>query len=248
MSTRSDPTTPSVGEVGPEVPQRGVVGRDHDESVSKGPMTSNAGRCNVFGMKKELVIFAGAAGLLAARQYYRNWGTTKEESHAPMFGDKLIGSPATQTTAAEWIDAPVDVVWSRVLDLVLGKDRPNGADPAIGDVIRVPVKIFGHAMAGVTLSVVDVDGVDRRALVLRTVRPPMPVDVTCAWVAEPRWEDRARLIVRFRIALRHPGDFAIAEAAGPIVTMLTRRTLAAIRSSAVSGQEPRLVSAATMPR
>ena len=196
-------------------------------------------------------MFVGAAGLLAARQYYRNWGTTKEESHAPMFGDELIGSPATQTTAAEWIDAPVDVVWSHVLDVVLGKDRPpNGAGPSIGDVIRVPVNIFGRATAGLTLSVVDVDvdGVDRRAFVLRTVRPPMPVDVTCAWVAEPRWEDRARLIVRFRIALRHPGDFAIAEAAGPIVTMLTRRTLAAIRSSAVNAQQPGQLSAATMPR
>ena len=49
---------------------------------------------------------AAAGALLAARQFYRNWGTTKEECQTPLPGDELIGQPAVQTTEGVWIDAP----------------------------------------------------------------------------------------------------------------------------------------------
>lgn len=52
--------------------------------------------------------------------------------------------------------------------------------------------------------------------------------MTWAWSAESRWDDRTRVIVRLRIALRHPGDVFVAEAAGPIIAVLTRRRLAEI--------------------
>ncbi|HTY27040.1 MAG TPA: SRPBCC family protein, partial [Mycobacterium sp.] len=32
---------------------------------------------------------AAAAGLYAARRFYRNWGTTKEECETPLPGDEL---------------------------------------------------------------------------------------------------------------------------------------------------------------
>ncbi len=172
-------------------------------------------------------MLVGVAGLWTARRYYRNWGATKEESQAPMLGDGFIHQPAAESTAAEWIDAPVDSVWPRVLDVVLGEGRTTGdANPSSGEVIRVPMTSCGRA--GVPMSVVD--AVDGRSLVLRTVQEAVPVDVTWAWLAEPRWDDRTRVIVRMRIALRHPGDVILAEAAGPIVALLTRRRLAEISS------------------
>ena len=201
----------------------------------------------MFDVNKNAALFvAGAAVLLAARQYYRNWGSTKEESRVAMPGDGLIHGPVTETTAAEWIDAPADVVWSHVLDVGFGEHRPtDGAAPSIGDVVRFPVTIGGRELTGITMSVVDV--VERRALVLRTLHPPLPVDVTCAWLAEPRWEDRTRLIVRLRIALRHPGDVVLAEAVGPVVALVTRRVLAAIRSSSV-GDASHFCDVAPIPR
>ena len=39
-----------------------------------------------------------SAGLYAARQYYRNRGTTKDECQTPLPGDELVGQPAVQTT------------------------------------------------------------------------------------------------------------------------------------------------------
>lgn len=197
--------------------------------------------------KNAALIVAGAAGLLAARRYYRNWGSTKEESRVAMPGDGLIHGPVTETTAAEWIDAPADVVWSHVLDVGFGRHRPiDGDAPSIGDVVRFPVTIGGRELTGIAMSVVDV--VDRRALVLRTLHPPLPVDVTCAWLAEPRWVDRTRLILRLRIALRHPGDVVVAEAIGPVVALLTRRALAAIRSSSVRADAGYFCDVAPIPR
>lgn len=210
------------------------------------PYDNDRRSCNVLGMKKELALFAVAAALLAARQYYRNWGATKEENRVSMLGDGVIHRPATERTAAEWIDAPVEVVWPRVLDVVFGKDRSTvTAAPAIGDGVRLPVTIGGRAMGRISMSVVDV--VEGRALVLRTVQPRVPVDVTWAWLAEARWEDRTRLIVRLRIALRHPGDFVIAEAVAPIVALVTRRALVAIRSAAVGADGERLVQSVGYP-
>ena len=41
---------------------------------------------------------AGVALLYAARRYYRNWGTTKDECRIDLPGDELVGQPAVQTT------------------------------------------------------------------------------------------------------------------------------------------------------
>ena len=167
------------------------------------------------------------AGLWSARRYYRNWGATKQESRAPMPGDGLIHEPAAESTDAEWTDAAAESVWPVVLDVVLRERRTAGdGAPSMGEVIRLPVRLFGRAMGGINMSVVDVD--DGRSLVLRTVRQTLPVDVTWTWLVEPRLDDRTRVIVRLRIALRHPGDILVAEAAGPLIAMFTRRRLAAI--------------------
>ncbi|MBJ7338122.1 SRPBCC family protein [Mycolicibacterium sp.] len=182
---------------------------------------------------KVALTLVGAAALWGARRYYRNWGATKQESHASMLGDRLIHQPAAQSTDAEWIGARVETVWPRVLDVVLRRRREiDDDDLSVGDVIHLPLVIVGRAMGSVPMSVVDV--VDGRSLVLRTVQRTVPVDLTLSWHAEPRWDDRTRLIVRLRIALRHPGDIFLAEAAGPIIAVLVRRRLVAIRSMSLS--------------
>ena len=52
-----------------------------------------------------------SAGLYAARRYYRNWGTTKEECETTLPGDELVDDPVLQTTEGVSIDAPAADVW-----------------------------------------------------------------------------------------------------------------------------------------
>ena len=62
-----------------------------------------------------------AALLYAARRFYRNWGTTKEECRMSLPGDKLVDPPAIQTTEGVWIDAPASAVWPWLVQM--GQDR-----------------------------------------------------------------------------------------------------------------------------
>lgn len=164
-------------------------------------------------------VLAVVAALYAARRYYRNRGATKQETHARMPGDGLIHEPAAQSTSAEWIDAPIESVWPRVLKTVL---RQQDTHPVPGGIVHVKLTRYRR----ITMTVVE--SADDRSLVLRTVPRAVPIDVTWAWFAESRWDDRTRVIVRLRIALRHPGDVLAAEAAGPIIAVLVRRRLAEI--------------------
>ena len=61
------------------------------------------------------------AGLLAARQYYRNWGTTKDECQMALPGDEFVEQPAVQTTEGVWIEAPAAEVWPWLVQM--GQDR-----------------------------------------------------------------------------------------------------------------------------
>jgi len=56
------------------------------------------------------------AVLYAARRYYRNWGTTKDECQMTLPGDELTKRPATRTTEGVTIDAPAETVWQRVIE------------------------------------------------------------------------------------------------------------------------------------
>lgn len=174
-----------------------------------------------------------AVGLLwIARRYYRNWGATKEEEHAHLPGDEVIRDPVACTTSAEWIDATADAVWASLLHAV-GLEDARAPEPA-GDGSTAPaaalltVSIRDHVVARVPMSLYAVD--PGRSLVLRATQ--LPCDLTTAWVVESRWQDRARVIVRVRIALRHPGDFVLAEAAGPVAALVVRSTLTAMRDAA----------------
>jgi hypothetical protein len=67
-------------------------------------------------MTTTLVRAAAVLGVLyAARRYYRNWGTTKDECQMKLPGDELIRQPATRTTEGVSVEAPAAVVWQRLM-------------------------------------------------------------------------------------------------------------------------------------
>src|SRR4029079_11580546 len=63
----------------------------------------------------------GIAILYAARRYYSNWGTTKEECAMYLPGDELLDRPVVRTTEAVWINASANAVWPWLVQM--GQDR-----------------------------------------------------------------------------------------------------------------------------
>ncbi|MEO3756944.1 SRPBCC family protein [Mycobacterium sp. B14F4] len=199
-----------------------------------------------------LLRLGGAIAVLyGARRFYRNWGTTKEESRMRLAGDDLLDGPVMQTTEAVWIDAPVATVWQWLVQV--GQDRggvytfealenlaglqyhnadrihPEWQDLAPGDTVRLVPKGWMGLRDGIALTVVDV--VDHESIVLRS---PSPERWEAVWSfhAFPHWDDRCRLMVRTRTRLRHPGQVLADELAGPAKAFVTRGMLLGIKRRA----------------
>lgn len=192
------------------------------------------------------------AGLLAARRYYRNWGTTKEECETALPGDELVGQPAVQTTEGIWIDAPASAVWPWLVQM--GQDRggmysyeklenliglkhhnadrihPEWQHLAVGDVIRLVPRGWMGLREGIALPVVAL--IEGESIVLRMQPPDVPIDGVWSFHVLPHWEDRCRLLVRTRALMRIPGEALGAEAAGPVLSLLTRGMLTGIKRRA----------------
>lgn len=192
---------------------------------------------------------AAGAGLLAARQFYRNWGTTKDECQTPLPGDELIGQPAVQTTEGVWIDAPAADVWPWLVQM--GQDRgglysyeglenlvglkyrnaerihPEWQHLEVGDVIRVVPRGWMGLSDGIALPVAQVT--EGQSIVLRLQPPQLPWDGIWSFHVIPRWEDRCRLLVRSRSRMRAPGEVLGAEAGGPVLALMTRGMLLGIK-------------------
>ena len=189
------------------------------------------------------------AGLLAARQYYRNWGTTKDECQMALPGDEFVEQPAVQTTEGVWIEAPAAEVWPWLVQM--GQDRgglysyeklenligmkhrnadrihPEWQQVAVGDVIRVLPRGWMGIREGLGLPVVRL--IEGESIVLRLQPPDLPVDGVWSFHIMPRWEDRCRLLVRTRLRMRVPGEAVGAEAAGPVMSLMTRGMLLGIK-------------------
>lgn len=187
--------------------------------------------------------------LYAARRYYRNWGTTKDECRSVLPGDELIGRPAVQSTEGIWIDAPVDVVWAWLAQI--GQDRagfysygtlegllglgshsdvriePEWQHLAAGDVIRLAPEGWLGLRRGLALQVAQV--IDREALVLRGQPPDFPWAAVWSIHIAPRWQNRCRVLVRTRARLRYPGEVFMIELAGPLIALLIRGLLTGLR-------------------
>ena len=153
-------------------------------------------------MRNTLVRAAGTVGLLyAARRYYRNWGTTKDECRMTLPGDELVKQPATRTTEGVSIEAPAETVWQALRRRI---------DPAM------------------TVE----QTVENSALVLREAPPQFPWESVVSYHVLPRLDDRCRLLVRTRIALRRPGQVLLAELAGPATSLRARGMLLGIKHDA----------------
>ncbi len=189
------------------------------------------------------------AGLYAARRFYRNWGTAKEECETPLPGDELVGRPAVQTTEGIWIDAPAAAVWPWLVQM--GQDRgglysyealenligleyrnadrihPEWQRLAVGDVVRLVPRGWLGLRDGVALPVAQL--IEGQSIVLRQEPPQFPFDGVWSFHLQPRWEDRCRLLVRSRSRMRLPGEVVGAELAGPVTSLLTRGMLLGIK-------------------
>ena len=189
------------------------------------------------------------AGLYAARQYYRNWGTTKDECETALPGDELVEQPVVQTTEGVWIEAPAADVWPWLVQM--GQDRgglysyeklenlvgmkhrnadrihPEWQQLAVGDVVRVLPRGWMGLREGVGLPVAQL--IEGQSIVLRLQPPDVPVDGVWSFHVMPRWEDRCRLLVRTRLRMRVPGEAIGAEAAGPAMSLMTRGMLLGIK-------------------
>jgi hypothetical protein len=192
---------------------------------------------------------AGVA-LYAGRRYFRNWGATKEEAQMVLPGDELIEEPATQTTEAEWINAPAARVWPWLLQL--GQDRgglysysllenlvglhirnadgihPAWAQLAPGDSVRLVPKGWMGLCDGVTMTVAGLE--PERSLVLRGSPLPSGRDAVWSFHIAPSGKDRCRLLVRRRTRVRRRRDLVEIELAGPITALMTRGMLRGIKS------------------
>jgi hypothetical protein len=188
------------------------------------------------------------AVLYAARRYYRNWGTTKEECRMRLPGDELVGEPVLQATEAVWIDAPPSAIWPwlvqigqdrgglysyQALEKVIGlrfhnADRvhPEWQDLAMGDVVRLAPNGWMGLRDGLTLSVDAIT--PERSIVLRAAPPNLP---QAAWSfhLQSHGDDRSRLLARARVGLRHPGEVVAMELARPVIALMTRGVLLGIK-------------------
>ncbi|HYJ55952.1 MAG TPA: SRPBCC family protein [Mycobacterium sp.] len=190
----------------------------------------------------------GIAILYAARRYYRNWGTTKEECSMYLPGDELIHGPSVQSTEGIWIDAPPAAVWPWLAQI--GQDRgglyggtvenliglhydnadrihPEWQHLAAGDTVRLAPTGWMGLRHGLTLEVDQI--VDESTLVLRGTPPGMPWEMVWSFHLPARWQDRCRVLIRTRMRLRHPGEVLGVELAGPLIALVTRRMLVGIK-------------------
>lgn len=204
-------------------------------------------------MANNVLKLAAAGGLLyAARRYYLNWGTTKDECRMRLRGDELVRSPVIQTTEGVWIDAPPSVVWPWLVQM--GQDRgglysyetvqnlvgldyhsadrihPEWQHLAPGDEMRLVPKGWMGLRDGIALKVVDV--IEQQSIVLRATPPEHVWDAVWSFHLSPHWEDQTRLLFRTRTQLRHPGDVMVVEAVAPAKALFTRRMLLGIKHRA----------------
>lgn len=189
-----------------------------------------------------------SAALYAARRYYRNWGTSKEECETPLPGDELVNEPAVQTTEGIWIEAPASEVWPWLVQM--GHDRagmysyeklenligikhhnadrihPEWQHLSVGDVIRLAPPGWMGLRDGISLPVVQLT--EGQSIVMR-MQSPLPMDGVWSFHLSSRWEDRCRFLVRTRSAMRAPTEALGAEAFGPVQAMMTRGMLLGIK-------------------
>lgn len=170
-------------------------------------------------VNRAATLIGSGAALFALRTFYRNWGTTKGECASPLPGDDIVHAPAVQTTEGVWVLAPAAIVWMELQRILESSER------------------FGRRL-GISMTLAESDGATY--LVLRSTTAGAHQVGTWSIQVRPCGADHCRVLVRSRIALRHPGQVVGVEAAGPIRALSTRVLLRVVRSRAerVRDSEP----------
>ena len=210
-------------------------------------------------MNGNVVRVAGAITLLyAARRYYRNWGTTKDETKTTLPGDELVRRPSVQSTEGVWIDAPPAAIWPWLVQI--GQDRggvytldtvadligldyenadrihPEWQQLVAGDTIRIAPQGWMGLRHGLTLTVEQV--IEESTLVLRGTPPGFPWETVWSFHLLPRWQDSCRFLIRTRTRLRHPGEVLGVELAGPVTSLVTRGLMLGIKRRVAEVRAP----------
>ncbi len=206
---------------------------------------------------------ATAAVLVAARQFFRNWGTSKDECLMPLPGDDLVGPPAVVTTEGITIDRPPEGVWPWLIQIgqnragfyayeklqtlaglayhVADEIHPEWQHLARGDTVRLAPRGWRGLANGIAMSVVDVD--PGRSIVLRTTGSQNFWDAVWSLNVVPHGDNGTRLLLRTRVPLRQPGAVLGAELIAPAKAFLTRAILLGVKrraeSSVVENSIPR---------
>lgn len=196
-----------------------------------------------------------ATALYAARRYYRNWGTTKFEYGMSLPGDEVIRRPAVQMTDAITVEARAADVWPWLIQLgyrraglytggatadLLGyhgadqQIRSEWQNLSVGDSVSVTPPERFRQPDGITLCVTDIE--PERTIVLHGRPPATPWETVLSLHLEPRGEDRCRLVIRTRTAIRRPGQILLAEAAGPLMALAVRGALRGVKERAERAQ------------
>ena len=88
---------------------------------------------------------------------------------------------------------------------------------------------------GIELRVAEL--IDGQSIVLRA-QPGLPWDGVWSFHVIPHWDDRCRLVIRSRLALRRPAEFAVAELFGPARAFITRGILLGVKRRAEGRGQP----------
>jgi hypothetical protein len=140
--------------------------------------------------------------LAIGRPLMLHWGATCEELRAPLPGDELVPDPATQSTRAVSIDAPVEAVWPWLAQI--GQDRAGfysyerlenlaGCEMRNADEIHpewqsreLGETVWLHPRTGLPVARFEPNRV-------------LALEGWGAFVLEPHGRDRTRLIARGRV-------------------------------------------------
>ncbi|MCV7348293.1 SRPBCC family protein [Mycolicibacterium rhodesiae] len=197
---------------------------------------------------------ATAAILLATRQFFRNWGTTKAECAMPLPGDSLIGQPAVVTTEGITINRPPEAVWPWLVQI--GQDRaglyayetlhtlagldyhdadrihPEWQHLAEGDTVRLAPRGWLGFTDGIVVTVAQIQ--EGRSIVLRTGGGESFWDAVWSLNLAQQGDNGTRLLIRTRVPLRRPGAVVGAELIAPAKAFVTRAILRGVKHRAES--------------
>lgn len=211
-------------------------------------------------MRLRTAVGLGVGTVLAYRHllrpWHERWGATDEEVASSLPGDDLVAEPASQTTRAITIEAPVEAVWAWLIQV--GAERGGfysydwledafglGIHSAMGLVPEWQQRTVGDVVYGDSKRrggwyVMDVQ--PNRALVLQTGdlkhgRPASRshgafMEFSWAFVLRDNGDGTTRLLVRERVWLLNPMWRTVMSPVGLVSFVMTQKMMRGIKARA----------------